>query len=121
LYNSELKAFTELLGSFILEVTYQSRTPPKSQLYVIVLIYLNTTITSRPRDPLLLEVGRARANIYLSAANLQGNHIAFPAFRLDGMLSGKKRMFQVSNMRCNAIHVPEVNAIVTVAGAAVEK
>ena len=121
------EGYTELLGSFILEITHQSRTPSRSPLHVVVLIYLNTTITSRPNDPILFEVGRPGANIYLSASNLTRNHIssnylAFPVFLLDAMLQGEKRTFQVSNVRCNAAILPEaeVNALLVVGGGTVE-
>jgi hypothetical protein len=116
------EGLTELLGTFFLEMTYEGRNPPTSPLYVSVQIYLNMMITSRPRDPVLFEVGRPGADVYLSTTDLYGNHLVFPAFRLDGMLPGEKRTFQISNLRCNATHsMPAIQAFVTVAGGIVEK
>jgi hypothetical protein len=114
------EGLTELLGTFFLHMTYEGRTPPTSPLYVSVQIYLNTMITSRPRDPILFEVGRPGTDVYLSTTELRGNHLVFPAFRLDGILPAETRTFQISNLRCNATLPPEIHAAMTVAGGTVE-
>ena len=114
------EGLTELLGTFFLEMTYEGRDPPTSPLHVSVQIYLNTRITSRPRDPILFEVGRPGTDVYLSTTELYGTYLLFPPFRLDGMLPGETRRFQIGNLRCNAVPAL-VLACMTVAGGTVEK
>src|ERR1035441_9246526 len=115
------EGFTELLGSFILDMTLEGRTPPTVPHHVLVLLYFSTTITSRLTDPILFEVGKPGA-VYFNASTLQGNHVAFSVFQLDSMVPGEKRTFQISNVRCNAGQPPdEVKALLVVAGGVVEE
>src|ERR1035441_8867956 len=115
------EGFTELLGSFILDMTYEGRIPPMVPPHVVVLLYFSTTITSRLTDPILFEVGKPGA-FYLNASALHGNHVAFSMFQLDSMIPGEKRTFQISNVRCNSMQSPnEVKALLVVAGGVVEE
>lgn len=110
---------TELLGSIIVDMTYEGPTPPIVPPHVVVLLYLSTTITSRPSDPILFEVGRPGA-FYLNGT-LYGNQLAFPMFQLDSIVPGEKRTFQICNVRCNATYSEEVTAFLVVPGGVVEK
>jgi hypothetical protein len=110
---------TELLGSIIVDMTYEGPTAPTLPPHVVVLLYLSMTITSRPSDPILFEVGRPGA-FYLNGT-LYGNRVAFPMFQLDSIVPGETRTFQICNVRCNPIASEEVIAYLVVPGGAVEK
>ena len=112
------EGYTELLGSFILDMTYEGRTPTVPP-HIVILLYFSATITSRPSDPVLFEVERP-GTFYLNASTLHGNHVAFSVFQLDSMMPGEKRRFQISNVRCNAGYGSEVQALLVVAGGVVE-
>lgn len=114
------EGYTELLGSFIVDMTYEGRTPPTVPPHVLVLLYFSTNITSRLSDPILFEVEKPGA-FYLNASTLHGNHVEFSLFQLDSMIPGEKRTFQISNVRCNAMPPDEVTALLVVAGGVVEK
>ncbi len=133
---------TELVGDIFLECTYDGPTAPSQPLGFSLKISVGTNITSRSYssssrpsiggDPVLLEVGRAGAPAFLFCTSVKANKAAFDHIQLDYIQPGEKRVFRVTNIRCNASGLgwgvpveagfesaPQILAAISISGAGV--
>jgi hypothetical protein len=121
------EGYAELVGDIFLTCTYAVDAPAAdSPLWVSLLVYLNTSVTSRlsgtPGMPLvsetlLIEVGRPGvAKVNYGAVS--GTTVTFDRVELKGMQPGETRTFRITNIRCNATNLSghRIAAWVSVAG-----
>ena len=107
------EGMTELVGDIFIHCTYDGTTTPQQPLGFGLKISFGTNVTSRSYsrsgsrpviggDPVLFEVGRPSAPAFISCSKVERNLVVFDHIVLDYLQPGEKRIFRVSNIRCNA-------------------
>jgi len=98
---------TELVGDIYLTCACENDVPPVSPVSATLVLYTTNPITS-PVTPegvseaILFEAGRPGPTLLIHGALTGINEVTFRGIRLDDIHPGQTRLFQITNLRCDA-------------------